>query len=55
VVFAEYSAYPLFECKFQPTTSTQDVLDTLTPLFQSGAFDYDHENHPNEAQKVDNL
>jgi hypothetical protein len=54
VVFAENSAYPLLECKFQPTTSMQDVSDTLMPLFQSGALDYDHKNHPNEAQKVDN-
>jgi hypothetical protein len=55
VVFAENLAYPLLECKFQPTTSMQDVLNTLIPLIQSDALDYDHEYHPNEPRKVDNL
>ena len=55
VVLTKHSTYPLVECKFQPTTSSKDVSDTLMPLFQSGAFDYDHENHPNEAQRVKNL
>ena len=55
VIFAENSAYPLLECKFQPTISSRDVFDTFMPLFQGGALDYDHENHPNDVQRIDYL
>jgi hypothetical protein len=56
IIVSRDVAYPLLECKFQPTTSIQGVSNALMPLFQSGVLDYnDHENHPNEAQNVDNL
>ena len=46
VVFAENSAFPFLECKKQPTVSSQDVFDTLMPLFQSGALDHGHVDQP---------
>ena len=42
VVFVENSAFPFLECKKQPIVSSQDVFDTLLPLFQSGALDHGH-------------
>ena len=52
VVFFENSIFPLLECKKQPTVSSQDVFDTLMPLFQSGAFDYGHVDQPTEVQRA---
>ena len=55
VVFAENSAFPFLECKKQPTVSSQDVFDTLMPLFQSGALDHGHVDQPSELQRTENF
>lgn len=55
VVFAENSAHPLLECKMQPTIRSQDIFDTLMPLFQSVTPDNGHVDQPNEVQRAENL
>ena len=41
--------------KKQPTVRSQDVFDTLMPLFQSGALDYGHVDQPSELQRTENF
>ena len=55
VVFAKNSAFPFLECKKQPTVSSQDVFDTLMPLFQSGVLDHGHVDQPSESQRDKNF
>ena len=53
MVFAKNSAFPFLECKKQPTVSSQNVFDTLMPLFQSGVLDYRHLDQPSELQRTE--
>ena len=55
VVFAENSAFPFLECKKHPTVNSQDVFDTLMPLFQSAALDHGHVDQPSESQRDKNF
>ena len=55
MVFAENSAFPFLECKKQPTVRSQDVFDTLMPLFQSDTLDHGHVDQPSEFQRDKNF
>ena len=53
VVFIENSDFPMHECKNQPIVSSQEMFDTLMPLFQNGAREYGPVDQAIEVERVE--